>query len=451
MWQKTFGILGCALSAFSCGAAAVPAPKATVAPVADAPLPPAAPAPPALRAASADVARYWIFDGKTQLSLYAGVDSLLHTQLFARLLPDILGQSQELLKATERACAGALTAESRELLLGVDARGGLMILELGPEGVKAVRSACVGSWLPVERVEVTGADEAYGSGKDVVAVRAGVALFGSKALVEAALATKQPAPVPTSLNLKGDQQLAFQIANLDPDLSGGGALRLSPERFRLEADLELPTEELAEMVERKVKESHDQAQQLGQARPDVPVTKLVNALEVQRHGKRFTSAFELREPAAEQAHDLGTLLGLAVYGVRRYVQDAKIAEGRSTIANIARAYAATLQEPPAAGKRPAAKKLVSLPKVPANVPRGVKYQTSADDWQAWSAIHFALTDPQYFQYEVVAAKDGRTAEIFARGDLNGDGKTSLFRIKIELDPKTRAITAVEHTEEAPLE
>jgi len=448
MWQKTFGILGCALAAFSCGAAAVPAPQPPAAPVADAPVPPA---PPALRTASADVAHYWIFDAKTQLSLYANLDALLHTPLFTDLLPGILEQSQESLNGTQRACVSALAAQSRELLLGVDARGGLMILELGPEGVKAVRSACVGSLFPVERVQVAGADEAYGSGKDVVAVQAGVVLFGSKALVEAALATKRPAPVPTSLSLRGDQQLAFQIANLDPDLSGGGALRLSPERFRLEADLELPTEELAEMMERKIKEGRDQAQQLGQARPDVPVTKLVNALDVQRHGKHFTSAFELREPVAEQAHDLGTLLGLAVYGARRYVQDAKVAEVRSTIANIARAYAATLQEPPAAGKPRAAKRLVSLPKVPASVPRGAQYQTSADDWKAWSAIHFALTDPQYFQYEVVAAKDGRTAEILARGDLNGDGKASLFRVKIELNPKTGAITAVDHTEEAPLE
>ena len=445
MWQKTFGILGCALAAFSCGTAAVSAPQPPTAPVADAPVPPA------LRSASVDVARYWIFDDKTQLALYAGADGLLRTPLFSELLPSILEQSRESLKETERACVSALTTASHELLLGVDARGGLLILELGPEGVKAVRSACVGSLFPVERVQVAGADEAYGSGKQVVAVQAGVVLFGSKALVEAALATKRPAPVPTSLSLKGDQQLAFQIANLDPDLSGGGALRLSPERFRLEADLELPTEELAEMMERKIKEGHDQAQQLGQARPDVPVTKLVNALDVQRHGKHFTSAFELREPVAEQAHDLGTLIGLAVYGARRYVQDAKVAEVRSTIANIARAYAATLQEPPAAGKPRAAKRLVSLPKVPASVPRGAQYQTSADDWKAWSAIHFALTDAQYFQYEVVAAKDGRTAEILARGDLNGDGKASLFRVKIELNPKTGAITAVDHTEEAPLE
>ena len=76
---------------------------------------------------------------------------------------------------------------------------------------------------------------------------------------------------------------------------------------------------------------------------------------------------------------------------------------------------------------------------------------ASDDWKAWAPIHFAFTEPQYFQYEVVAAKDGKSAEIIARGDLNGDGKSSLYRIKIELDPKTGLLTASEPNETDPLE
>jgi hypothetical protein len=148
---------------------------------------------------------------------------------------------------------------------------------------------------------------------------------------------------------------------------------------------------------------------------------------------------------------LGVLIGLSVYGARRYIQDAKVAEAPDTLGSIALAYGATFKELPAAGKKPTVKKLVSLPAVPASVPRGVKYQSSPDDWKAWSAIQFAITEPQYFQYEVVAAKDGKTAEIIARGDLDGNGKASLFRLKIELDPKTGEIRAVGHNEEDPLE
>ena len=41
--------------------------------------------------------------------------------------------------------------------------------------------------------------------------------------------------------------------------------------------------------------------------------------------------------------------------------------------------------------------------------------------------------PQRFQYEIVAAKDGESAEIIARGDLNGDGKMSLFKVAVKVD------------------
>ena len=100
MWQKSLGIVGCALLAVSCGAAPAPAPK-TAAPVA------AAPAPAAPRSPSAEVARYWVFDKKTQLQLYAGMDSLMHTELFAGLVPGVLAEADELLKAKQKECVQA--------------------------------------------------------------------------------------------------------------------------------------------------------------------------------------------------------------------------------------------------------------------------------------------------------------------------------------------------------
>lgn len=445
MWQKSLGIVGCALAAVSCGAAPAPAPKAA-APVVAAPPAPAAP-----RTASAEVARYWVFDKKTQLQLYAGMDSLLHTELFSGLVPGVLAEADEFLKAKQKDCVQALASQARELLLGVDHRGGLVILELGAEGVKVARSACVGSMLPVERTTVVGADEAYAVGrKEVVVVQPGVVLIGTKELAEAALAP-HTVPVPASLSLKDDQQLVFQARASSPDVSAVGAMRVSPERFRFEADVEMPDEGLANMAEQKVTEMREQAKAMAKARPEIPLGTLVQSFDVQRNGTHFKSVFELREPVVDQARDLGVLIGLSVYGARRYIQDAKVAEAPNTLGGIALAYGATFKELPAPGKKATVKKLVSLPAVPASVPRGVKYQSSPDDWKAWSAIHFALTEPQYFQYEVVAAKDGKTAEIIARGDLDGNGKASLFRLKIELDPKTGEISAVGHNEEDPLE
>lgn len=444
MWQKTVGLVGCALVALSCGAAPPPAPKPAPAPVVSAPV---AVAP---REPSAELRRYWIFDGKQGLALYSGLDTLLHTELFAGLVPGVLGQTEEFLKGKQRDCLTVLGAQAVEAAVGVDARGGLLILELGPEGVKAARSACVGALFPVERVAVAGADEAYAAGSEVVVVQSGVVLFGKKALVEAALAGAQaPATFPAALSLKDGQHLAFQVSVPEQGISGHGALRVSPEAFRFEAAADLSNAGMADTVERGIQQALAQSKQLEQAQPDL--ARLTKALDVQRHGNHFQAVFELREPVLDQARDLGVLIGLGVYSTRRYIQEAKSAEARAVMGQIAKLYAVSLQEPPAAGKRPAPKKLVSLPPVPSAVPRGAKYQSSADDWKPWAPIHFTMTEPQYYQYEVVAAKDGKTAEIVARGDLDGDGKTSLFRLKIQLDPKSAELTAVGHSEEEPLE
>jgi hypothetical protein len=79
-------------------------------------------------------------------------------------------------------------------------------------------------------------------------------------------------------------------------------------------------------------------------------------------------------------------------------------------------------------------KLVSFPPVPRTIPKGTKYQSSPADWKPWEPIKFEMDGPQYYQYEVRAARDGLSADIFARGDLDGNGKTSEFRIHVRIEP-----------------
>lgn len=91
----------------------------------------------------------------------------------------------------------------------------------------------------------------------------------------------------------------------------------------------------------------------------------------------------------------------------------------------------------------------SVPKV---VPRGTKVQTTAADWKAWTALRFQMGSPQYYQYEVKAAKDGESAEVLARGDLNGDGKTSLFKLVVKVKrPDNRLVTSPPIEEKDPEE
>lgn len=436
--------LGCALLV-ACGGEAPP-------PKAPEPVASAAPAPvaPLVRTPSADVAKYWKFTAPGPIAAYADLGSLLRTELVSGMLPEIMQLAQGELKGTERACITVLTEHVSELLVGGDEHHGLIVLGLGVEGVKAVRSACVGSVLPAQRATVAGTDEAYSVGEHgVVVLEPAVAVLGSKELVEAALApSAKPSPLPPSLTLRGDQHLAVDAST--GGLHVTGHLVASSERFGADARVDFPSEEMAAKIERQVSGGRAQATAMVEQQPNGgALKKMLDAVRIERHGKVFDVSFESRGTPAQQAGDVGMLVGLAVNGVRKYVVEAKTVEAKATLALIAKSWAVAVN--PEAGKAKGLKKLTSLPAVPAEVPRGAKVQTSPADWKAWAPIAFQIPEPQYYQYEVVAAKDGKSAEVRAKGDLDGDGVTSLYVLKITLDPKTGLVQAAGLDESQPLE
>jgi hypothetical protein len=155
--------------------------------------------------------------------------------------------------------------------------------------------------------------------------------------------------------------------------------------------------------------------------------KLLQSVTVERRGSHLSGAFDLHEGAVDQARDIGMLTALSVYGARKYMVAAKADEARSTLLAIAASYSKAWT--PAPGAR-GLRKLVSLPPVPAVVPKGAKYLAAPGEWKAWQAINFKVDGPQYYQYEVRAAKDGRSADIIAKGDLDADGKQSEFRLHL---------------------
>jgi hypothetical protein len=435
--------VGCVL-VLACGGEApapkTPEPAASVAPV---------PAAPPVRTPSADVAKYWKLPAAQPIAAYADLASLLHTELMTGLLPEVLQLMQEQLKGTERACVSVVLEHAHELLIGGDAEHGLIVLALGPEGVKAARTACVGSVLPVKRATVAGSEEAYQLGEQgVLALEPAAAVLGSQAFVEAALASgSKPTPLPATLALSGDQHVAVDVS------SGGvrvtGHLVASNERFGFDARVEMPSEELAAKIERQISGGRAQATTMVEQQPNgAALRKMLDAVRIERRGKAFDVAFETRGTPVQQAQDIGMLAGLGFHAAMRYMERSKSAEARLTLGEIAKRYSAQLA-PDTKTKGP--KRLTSLPPVPATVPRGVKYQSSPEDWKAWAPIAFSLGEEQRYQYEVVAAKDGKSAEIRAKGDLDGDGVTSLYVLKITLDPKTGLVQAQGLDETEPFE
>lgn len=144
---------------------------------------------------------------------------------------------------------------------------------------------------------------------------------------------------------------------------------------------------------------------------------------------------------------LGTTAALAVASVQRYLQSAKTAEAKVSVSAIARSAVMAFERESISG--PTHKLCRSAPAVPAQVPRGTTYRPVAEpnqdfqtgsDSEGWRCLRFDMTEPLRFRYEYRAgsgykgpARGGPNPgpngfEVSAEGDLDGDGKTSLFTL-----------------------
>ena len=139
---------------------------------------------------------------------------------------------------------------------------------------------------------------------------------------------------------------------------------------------------------------------------------------------------------------IGVLSALAIYGVRKYLTNAKTAEGRMSLGRIAKdASVAYERETMPNGKVVLANSVAiahalcpDSTQVPDNITKvsNQKYQSSPTDWTGagWGCLKFTMTDPQYFQYEYEAvaantpAQNGDNFIAHAFSDLNGKGKVA---------------------------
>lgn len=122
---------------------------------------------------------------------------------------------------------------------------------------------------------------------------------------------------------------------------------------------------------------------------------------------------------------------LAVYGVRKYIANAKSAEARNVLVQIGKDAGATY----VAGRGVCPSASQPVPSDPSYV-RGRKYMSGPADWQVdraanagFACLGFSLDQPQYYQYAYTASADGNGLEAVARGDLDGDGALSTFTLR----------------------
>jgi hypothetical protein len=156
----------------------------------------------------------------------------------------------------------------------------------------------------------------------------------------------------------------------------------------------------------------------------------------------------------------GAGAAVGIYAVRRYLKAAKTAEAKNTVGAIARAAVTAYEREDLQAQAIVHRLCKSAIAVPTRVPAGTKYAPSTagkvdfetgDDRAGWRCLRFAMTDPHYYQYEYRQggpykgpARGGPDPgpngfEVSAEGDLDGNGKTSLFTRIGTIDPKTHSV------------
>lgn len=136
---------------------------------------------------------------------------------------------------------------------------------------------------------------------------------------------------------------------------------------------------------------------------------------------------------------IGILAALAIYGVKKYLTNAKTGEAKNNLGRLGKdavaAYeretmTATLANPGDATQSVHRLCGTATANVPAAVPTGSKVQPNPSDWNAgsatdgWKCLKFSVNDPLYYQYRYSATNPTAATGTFAAqavGDLDGDG------------------------------
>jgi type IV pilus assembly protein PilA len=360
----------------------------------------------------------------------------VHTPLVTEVMKSVIGLVSLWATPPQVKCIDDAIANVKEVAVGSDGDASLVVLRIDPARSRWVGECFKGAMPEARTTTMRGAVEAWDAHGVGALTADGLLLSGPKELVERGLRGGSSGASLASVTLAEGDYVAWSARVFDNASPITGSLGATETRFRISGEADVPSEALAAKIESELTPSA-----LTQMLPTTSVkadeaaalARLANGFAVKREGRHVTIVFELREPPPQQARDLGVAAALAVYGVRRYISNAKQAEARNVLGQLAKDVVTDWEAERPDGKPRAKKKLVSYGAVPKTVPQGVKYQSSEADWKPWYPLRFSMTAPQYYQYEIKAAKDGESAEIIARGDLNGDGKTSQFKLLIKVD------------------
>jgi type IV pilus assembly protein PilA len=138
---------------------------------------------------------------------------------------------------------------------------------------------------------------------------------------------------------------------------------------------------------------------------------------------------------------IGILAALAIYGVRKYLTNAKTGEAKANVGRLGKDAVSAYERESMDGTLLAAGATVdavhklcpTAAAVPTAVPSGQKTQPDPASWNGtgWSCLKFSVNSPVYYQYGYTAAATTGTTAAFtatATGNLDADSTTSVWTL-----------------------
>ena len=420
----------------ACGGNEPPARTAEVPPA-----PTVAPASAALatRTASPELQALARASSHDSFALYVDLEGFFRSDLARSLVPALV-TAGGLQFPGWKDCVTRIAAHGRELAVGGDGSddgASLVTLRLASGTAHETLTACAAASGNPGAVIVDGADEGVGTPDRAILRHGDVLVIGNPEAIKKMLASK-PRPWATELALPADSFLA--ALGSGDGASGHGQLTMNATKLLASAQVTLPSEEVAKQQTDGATaaltgsgdddlEGLDPATE-GGGRSRAPVDPDRGA-----RARRWTSRSISRKvppskprisPASPRSPS--TACGSTSPRPRRSRRWSPSAASASTTGR-----SSTSRRDPGPPRRSAFTALLPSPRR-SRAASGTSPPPPTGS--PWSAIFFEIDAPQYYQYEIKAAKDGKSADIIARGDLDGDGRTSEFKLHVVLDPKT---------------